>query len=264
MSLISNIRFHHERPGNLENRRSTSPDQGSQIGSHRSGSPTQQSRTTSPNQDEDRSRRDTDQLRLHAVTSARRDRLSTTAEERLVDFAQVRHHPSSCTSYSYDAGQLPLQEKLIDLCSKVFHIEQQVDRFEESANESQPTSDLLSIPKSISVGLFIEIQSPSTHRYRQIDVRYKAALLMVSTAEDVQYHDGHNKPLTMIMVRVSPLCSDIPNPHDIQDSFKGRQDFDKSWLSGGKQTTLRIMVGKVCNDARYDMKTEVRRYCWQR
>ena len=53
------------------------------------------------------------------------------------------------------------------------------------------------------------------------------------------------------------LCLDTPDPHDIQDSFKGRQDFDKSWLSGGKETTLRMMVGKVCNDARYDLKNEV-------
>ena len=99
MSFINNIEFHPHSQGNPSNQRSASPDQGSQTSVHGPGSPTRQSQMASPNPDVDRSRRDLDRLRSHAVVSARRDRLSTTAEERLIDFAQVRHKPPP-TSYT--------------------------------------------------------------------------------------------------------------------------------------------------------------------
>jgi hypothetical protein len=81
----------------------------------------------------------------------------------------------------------------------------------------------------------------------------------MSTAEEMNYHDGPNKPVTMIMVRVIPLFRTPLNSCHNQDSFAGRQDFDKSWLSGAKKTVLRLAVGKACDGVRYDVKCEVRR-----
>ena len=93
MSFINNIEFHPHSQENSSNQQSASPDRGSQTSGHRPSSPPRQSQTVSPNPDVDQSRRDPDQLRSRAVISARCDRLSMTAEERLIDFAQVRHKP---------------------------------------------------------------------------------------------------------------------------------------------------------------------------
>ena len=46
-----------------------------------------------------------------------------------------------------------------------------------------------------------------------------------------------------------------------QDSFRGRRDFEKAWLSGARETALRTAVGKVCDGIRFDFKDEVCRCC---
>jgi hypothetical protein len=81
----------------------------------------------------------------------------------------------------------------------------------------------------------------------------------MSTAEELNYHDGFNKPATMIMVRHRSCENLVLTQRGCdQDSFRGNRDFDKSWLSGSKDTVLRAAVGKACDNARCDLKDEVR------
>lgn len=153
MSFIQNIDFYSSAQGHSLNQHSTSPGQERQRNSHEPGSPVRQSREASPNQDEGQSGRNLEQLRSHAIVTARRDRLPATAEERLVDFSQARQQSFSLL-YSHDSWQLPFEEKLIDLSSKISRIEQRVERFEASTNECQTARELPSIPKHIMVSLF--------------------------------------------------------------------------------------------------------------
>ena len=67
------------------------------------------------------------------------------------------------------------------------------------------------------------------------DIRYKGALLLMSTAEEVVYLNGTNKPATMIMVRRRfPIFSSI-----LYDA-KGR--------TASKAT--RVLIGRGCLVAR--------------
>jgi hypothetical protein len=64
------------------------------------------------------------------------------------------------------------------------------------------------------VGAFIStsIWWTPTNRHLKNDIRYKTALILMSTAEEMNYHDGLNKPAAMIMVRIRSLLGLIPDP----------------------------------------------------
>jgi len=59
--------------------------------------------------------------------------------------------------HPHDTGQLGHEEKLIDLYSKVTHIEQQMGHSKTDAAESQSNFELPSLPKQIMVRTFIDV-----------------------------------------------------------------------------------------------------------
>ena len=73
--------------------------------------------------------------------------------------------------------------------------------FETPADISRSNPDLPSVPKQITVGIFAIVLSAFADACHENDIRYKAALILMSTAEETNYHEGSNKPATMIMVR---------------------------------------------------------------
>jgi len=107
------------------------------------------------------------------------------------------------TPHSNDVGQLPPEQQLIDLCSKVVHIKQQMSHFKTRGSaKSQPSPEIPAVPKNIKVGLLITNPDHCLLiNVHENNIRYKVALLLMSTAEETNYHDGPNKPATMIMVR---------------------------------------------------------------
>lgn len=96
MSFISTINFQRD-PARLQgNAQSQSPDSRHQTSPSHDGrgadSPDQPSRTASPDMDVATPGRNPQQLEEYAVTCARRNQLSASAEEGLVDFTWVRSH----------------------------------------------------------------------------------------------------------------------------------------------------------------------------
>ena len=55
------------------------------------------------------------------------------------------------------------------------------------------------------VSTFIKRWPTFTNKYHEGDIKYKAALILMSTAEEMNYHDGLNKPAAVIMVGPSFL-----------------------------------------------------------
>lgn len=53
------------------------------------------------------------------------------------------------------------------------------------------------------VGTLINTLSAFANAHHENDIRYKVTLVLMSTAEGTNYHDGPNKPATIIMVRGS-------------------------------------------------------------
>lgn len=90
-----------------------------------------------------------------------------------------------------------------DLWSKVARIEQQMGPLETPAAGSQINLELLSIPKQTMVGIFVNAQLTFADKHHERDTCYKVALVLMSTAEETNYHNTPNKPAAMIMVRLS-------------------------------------------------------------
>ena len=157
MSFIHTIDFCRRPPDSSQSRRSASPQRRSTPSGGRGAySPEPPSRTSSPDDTAGTSaRHSSQQLEEYAVTCARRNRLSTTSEEGLVEFTHVRSCLSSCILRLHDNEQLSQEEKLINLWSKVARIGQQMD-LEASAAGSGANFDLPLVPKNIMVGTFIE------------------------------------------------------------------------------------------------------------
>ena len=68
---------------------------------------------------------------------------------------------------------------------------------------SQSNLEIPSVPKAITVGTFANARFMFADEHRKNDISYKAALILMSTTEEMNYHNGLNKPVTMIMVRSS-------------------------------------------------------------
>lgn len=88
---------------------------------------------------------------------ARRNRLSATAEEGLLEFVQVSCIISPRVPYTDNTRKLNPEKKLIHLSSGVAHIEQRLDRFEANTGASQPNLEPPSVPKKIKVDVFVNI-----------------------------------------------------------------------------------------------------------
>jgi len=204
MSFFRNIEFTRHPPDDSQSRHSASPHQRSPAGPGGRGvdSPEQRSQTNSPDIDTgSHGGRSPRQLEEYAINCARRNRLSATSEEGLVEFAQVGSHPSLCIPYPHNTGQLDRGAQLVDLWSKVARVEQQTGPLETPAAGSQINLELPSIPKQTMVGIFINTRLTFADKHRESDIRYKAALILMSTAEEMNYHNTPNKPAAMIMVR---------------------------------------------------------------
>ena len=82
-------------------------------------------------------------------------------------------------------------------------IEQKMGLIETHTTGSQSNLEILSVPKPITVGTFANTRFMFADERHKNYISYKAALILTSTAEEMNYHDGLNKPVTMIMVRSS-------------------------------------------------------------
>ena len=85
-------------------------------------------------------------------------------------------------------------------------------RLETRVAEPQPNLELPVVPKPILVGISIDAPLLFADERHETDVRFKAALILMSTAEETNYHDGLNKPATVIMVRWSFPFMVPPDP----------------------------------------------------
>ena len=206
MSFTRSIDFRRNPPDDSQRQHSASPHQRSPAGPGGRGvdPPERRSQTNTPDIDTgSHGGRSPRQLEEYAINCARRNRLSTTSEEGLVEFAQVRSHPSLCIPYSHNTGQLDQEAQLVDLWSKVARVEQQTGTLETPAARSQISLELPSIPKQIMVGIFINARLTFADKHHESDAHYKAALVLMLTAEETHYHNPPNKPAAMIMVRRS-------------------------------------------------------------
>jgi hypothetical protein len=96
-------------------------------------------------------------------------------------------------------------------------------RFETHvADTSKSNLELPPVPKHTLVGVFTDCRSKFSDECYENDARYKATLILMSTTEETNYHDGPNKPVMMIMVRAVSPFSVPPNlvrkPGELQRS----------------------------------------------